>query len=88
MTGQDQKREGASSLDVDARITAANTLLSAKATEYGGLMLLGRYREAAELRDSIHTLLDVALDIAEEAYRKVRKQAGLDDASGNPKPRG
>ncbi len=70
-----------------ARTAALSTLLNAKTSEFGALLMLGRYKEASELRDSIHTMLDAALDMAEEAYRKVRMNVGLDNADGTPKSR-
>jgi hypothetical protein len=73
--------------ELEARTAALSTLLSAKTSEFGALLMLGRYKEASELRDSIHTMLDAALDMAEEAYRKVRMNVGLDNADGTPKSR-
>ena len=40
------------------------------------MLMLGRYKDASELRDTIHTMLDASLDASEEAYRKMRKQWG------------
>ena len=70
-----------------ARTSALSTLLNAKTSEFGAMLMLGRYKDASELRDTIHTMLDASLDAFEEAYRKMRKSMGLDNADGTPKSR-
>jgi hypothetical protein len=85
MPERDKKLQIAAELE--ARTSALGTLLNAKTSEYGAMLMLGRYKEASELRDAIHTMLDAALDMAEEAYRNMRKTVGLDNADGTPKSR-
>ena len=55
---------------------ALSTLLNAKTSEFGAMLMLGRYKDASELRDTIHTMLDASLDAFEEAIARCASQWG------------